>query len=102
VSPGLFEDQDEIDHRQPEPAFRLGREHADDAHRFELVPESWDPTCRIRPRLTYVRGGALLGQEVTHGVAVRELIVGEGEPHRRGKPSTRSAITLRWISFVPA
>ena len=101
---GLLEDQHEIDHREPEPPARLGREHADHAHLRELVPEPGNAPSRVRPSLADVRGRALLFQELTHRVAKRELVVGESEPHgqRLGIPSTRSAITLRWISFVPA
>ena len=45
---------------------------------------------------------ALDDDEVAFRDAVRDLVVGEGEPHRRGSPSTRSAAMFRWISFVPA
>ncbi|GIU89706.1 MAG: hypothetical protein KatS3mg010_0805 [Acidimicrobiia bacterium] len=49
-----------------------------------------------------LRGRALLREQLAQPVAQLELVGGEGEPHRRGSPSTRSATTLRWISFVPA
>ena len=101
---GLLEDEHEIDHREAEPAARLRREHSDDAHVGELLPEAGDTAGRVRPGGANVRGRAFLLQQLTHRVAKRDVIVGEREAHgqRRGIPSTRSAITLRWISFVPA
>ncbi len=100
----LLEDQYEVDHREPEPAVRFGREHADDAHLRELVPQTGNPTGLVRPRGAYVCGRALLVEELAYRVAERDLVLGERESHRQrlGSPSTRSAITLRWISFVPA
>src|SRR5665213_1081520 len=85
-----------------EAAVRLGGEHADHAHPGELFPQSRDPTAGIRPGGAHVRGRAFLLEQLPHCVAERELIVGEAESHvqRRGNPSTRSAITLRWISLV--
>ena len=49
-------------------------------------------------------GGHSFVEQVAHRVAERELVVGEREAHRHflGSPSTRSAMTLRWISLVPA
>ena len=104
VTARLLEDEHEVDHREPEPAARLRREHSDHAHVGELLPEAGiRPVC-VRPRGADVRGRALLLEELAHRVAERDLIVGEREAHRQrlGSPSTRSAITLRWISLVPA
>jgi hypothetical protein len=48
--------------------------------------------------------GALAREEVPHGVAEQPLVFGEVESHGYflGSPRMRSAITFRWISFVPA
>ena len=40
----------------------------------------------VGPRGPHDLGRALLGEEVAHRVAERELVVGRGEPHRRGSP----------------
>jgi hypothetical protein len=104
ASSRLLEDEHDIHHVHAHTAARLGQQHADDAHLGELVPEPRDATGLVRPRFAHVRGGAPALQQLAHRVAERELVVGEGEAHDYflGRPRTRSAITLRWISFVPA
>ena len=57
--------------------------------------------------------GALADEEVAHGLLQQPLVFGEVELHDarrhrtvfsyfRGMPRMRSAMMLRWISFVPA
>ena len=72
------------------------------------VPGLWEQLADmgvvglVGPRRAHVRGRALLREQIAQRVAQGELLLGEREPHARGRPSTRSAITLRWISLVPA
>ena len=104
-SSGLFEHEHEVDKREPEPSCRLRGEHADHAHGGELIPETGHTAGGVRPRGAHVRRRAFVDEEVAGRVADRELLFGEGEVHGcyfRGRPRTRSAITLRWISLVPA
>ena len=54
----------EVDHREAEPAARFRREHADDAHLGELLPQAGDAAGLVRPRGAHVRGRALLVEEV--------------------------------------
>ncbi len=70
------------------------------ASRLSHTPRSSSPAGASHAART-TAGVALLGEEVAHGVAERELVVGEPEPHR-GSPRRRSAAMLRWISLVPA
>ena len=49
------------------------------------TPRSSSPARRV-PRGAHHRRRALLGQQVAHRVAERDLVVGPGEPHRRGSP----------------
>jgi hypothetical protein len=57
------------------------------------------------PQLAQPRRRRLLLEELAREIPDGELLVGEIEIHRgyfRGRPSTRSAMMLRWISLVPA
>jgi hypothetical protein len=100
----LLDHADEVDLGEAHAALVLGHEQGDDAHLDQAVPKAGHASV-AGPGLAQPLGRALLGQQLGHGFAEGDLVVGEGEVHRsyfRGSPSTRSATTLRWISFVPA
>ena len=94
-------------------AFLLGDGGLREASVGDLV-RSIDPTRRLFavtpgepaggrvPRRPHDGGSRLLRQQLAHRVTEGPLILRQGEPHRRGSPSTRSAAMFRWISLVPA
>ena len=101
----LLEQQHEVELVQPEPARGLGRGQADTPIAASAAHAPGSDRRRSSTRRARRSGGHSFVEQVAHRVAERELVVGEGEAHRRyflGRPSTRSATTLRWISFVPA
>ena len=101
----LLEHEHEVELRATQSAIGIGREHPEHSHVGELRPHRVGTARGVAPRRADDRGRALFFEQVAHSVAERELVVGECEPHGAqalGSPSTRSAITLRWISFVPA
>src|SRR5439155_6757551 len=104
MTAGLLEQQHGVDEAQAQAARAFGNEQADDPDVDELLPEPGHAPGVVGPRLADVTRRALLREQVTKRVAERELVVGEREPHRQrlGSPRTRSAMTLRWISLVPA
>src|SRR5262249_21284593 len=93
----LFEREHEVDRAAAEPAMRLGDEKAEHAELGQSRPG--EVVARTNRRR---RTGA--PQRFAHAVPKGELLVAKREMHRhlRGRPSTRSAMTLRWISLVPA
>ena len=107
--PASSKHQNQVEQPEPQPAVgspgRRARPHPS--------PPGWS-TGRSGPPATAKAarrslGRALLGQHLVDGVAEFALLGGEGEvhvgpdvPQPRGRPSMRSATTLRWISLVPA
>src|SRR5206468_3855434 len=89
---------------EAEPALLLGDGEARDPELGELAPELGRAPRIALPERADAGRRALAGEEVAHRLLERQLVVVEEEAHRgyRGRPSRRSAITLRWISFVPA
>ena len=85
----FFEDRHQVD------LGHAAREHVDHAHLAQLRP----PFAR-EPRARGFRRTFLL-EQLAHRAREQLLIGGRLESHR-GRPSTRSATMLRWISFVPA
>ena len=86
----FFEDRHQVD------LGHAAREHVDNAHLTQLRPPfGGEPRARGLRR-------TLLLQQLAHGAREQLLVGGRLESHDRGKPSTRSATMLRWISFVPA
>src|SRR5204863_5009917 len=101
----LLEHEHEVDLVEPEATERLRRDDTEHSHLGERSPRRRASAGRRAPCTAHRRRRAFLAQQIAHGIAQRELLVGEGEVHRgylRGRPSTRSATTLRWISLVPA
>ncbi len=102
----LLEQQHEVELGQAETAEGLGHLDPEHAHLGQRRPHVGQATVVVDPRVAHLLGLALLVEQVAHGVAEQDLVVGEGEAHRSayflGRPSTRSAMTLRWISLVPA
>ena len=77
----------------------------DDAHLGELRPQSRRGRPVVVPRGAHDLGRALLGQQVAHGVAKASWSSVKAKriaATSAGRPSTRSAMMLRWISLVPA
>ena len=89
-SPCFFEDRHQVD------LGHAAREHVDHAHLAELRPP-FGRESRARGL-----GRTFLLQQLAHRAREQLLVGGRLESHDRGKPSTRSATMLRWISFVPA
>ena len=101
----LLEQQDRVDDAEAHPAGVLRSEDADDAHVGELLPQRRAVGPAVLPQRAQVGGGELLREQVAETVGEQELVVGESEAHRQtpfGSCRTRSAMMLRWISFVPA
>ncbi len=104
---GFLEHRDHVDFGQAQPAAASVSERVEHADVDQRLPRPGQPArCRLA-RGSQRSAIAVRRERVAHRVAEGELVVGEGEAHDaclyfRGRPSTRSAITLRWISFVPA
>ena len=106
---GLLEQQHQVELVHAQPAVRLGHSEPDHAHLGQRRPHRRRRTVGAVVGASHAGahrvGRALLGQQVAHRVAEQQLVVGEGEAHGGyflGRPSTRSATMLRWISLVPA
>jgi hypothetical protein len=85
-------------------AVRVGHECAREPDVGQLLPEVGRAPGLGPPRRAHALGRALRAQEVAHGLLEQQRVLAEAEVHRQslGMPRMRSAITLRWISFVPA
>jgi hypothetical protein len=100
---GLFEHQHRVDLVAAEPAVRLGHQQAQHAELGQLAPQLRRVRAAGVPLLAHVGGRALGLEEIPGRLLEQELLLAEGEVHGYlGSPSRRSAITLRWISLVPA
>ena len=108
--PGLFEDTDQVDVVQAQPIVGLGDHQR---RRTQLGQDGPAVGGLLGPaRLVGQLEGAqlvdvALGVEHrAHALAQLVLLLGESEIHewpvQRGRPSSRSPTTLRWISLVPA
>ena len=80
----------------------LGDQQREDSLLGKRLPQRASPGARLRaaPHLR----GQLAVEQLADGCGELPLILGEPEPHGQllGRPSTRSATRLRWISLVPA
>ncbi len=87
------------------PAGGLGGGEADDAGGRQGVPQAGHGPGVVLPGVAHRRRRALVGEDVADGVGEEDLVLGEAEVHGAyflGRPRTRSAMMLRWISLVPA
>ena len=105
--PEFLERQHEVEGRHVEAAVRLRGGDAEHPGGGKGLPESGDTTVGVLPGGPHRRWRALIGEDVPDGLGEHHLVVGEGElhgpvPYFLGRPSTRSAMMLRWISLVPA
>jgi hypothetical protein len=105
VAPECLERDDEVHLAGIETAALLGDEQPGDAELGEAVPQLQPrPGVALGPGPDHT-GGVGTGEQVVEDLGEALLLLGEREPHRRGsfgRPRTRSATMLRWISLVPA
>ena len=104
---GLLERQHQRHLVETEPARTLGHQHAQDAELGERRPARRDRApCSLLPDGAHRGRRTDALEHAADAVAEAELLLVEREMHAvgqsRGRPSTRSAMTLRWISLVPA
>ena len=98
-------DQRRFDQPQPEAALRLRHDQPGQPHLDQPAPDR-----RVAPAFGIEApqhlGAVRALEEGAHAVAQLDLVLGEREVHQpapmRGRPSSRSAMMLRWISFDPA
>ena len=101
---GFLERQHHLQLGERQAAVLFGNEHAEHTHLRELAPQLGRAAGFGFPRGTDRIGRHLACEERTDALLKALLVFGEEKIHDQalGRPSSRSAITLRWISFVPA
>ncbi len=108
-APGLLEQRHDVARVEAEAAALLGHGRAEHAHLGELPPHAQRAVRLLldaRPSRADDRRRALaleqLAQRRRAAPPARRSGRSASSAHFRGRPSTRSATMLRWISFVPA
>ena len=103
-APGLLQEKDEIDLVHSHSIVLLRDQKARHADLGQAGPELGRATGLGLPERPNPLRCALGLEEVVHGVPQQQLIFGEVKTHGQllGSPRIRSAMTLRWISLVPA
>ncbi|MNE95541.1 hypothetical protein D3C80_1936410 [compost metagenome] len=97
-------DQDEVGLVQTQAALGLGDHDADQAQVHHGGPARLIKGVAAIHQAAQVRARAFGPQQAADNLGDGLLFVGEGEIHDQplGRPSRRSAMMLRWISFDPA
>ena len=104
-APAFDRDQRRIEQAEAKPAGAFGDAQAGQAHVDEPLP---DRRVAVRPGVEAAQhvGAVRAGEIGAHRIGKFELVGGEQQVHQpaptRGRPSRRSAVILRWISFDPA
>ena len=99
----LFEHQDRVELGQPEAARVFRHQQAEDPRLCQRLPDLPAAARSLGAARAHL-GRQLRGQDLAYRPGQLSLIGGESETHQAplGSRRTRSATTLRWISFVPA
>ena len=105
---GLFHQHGQVEHAQPEAVVVLADQQAGPAQIRHLGPERFGRGGAIGhiQHAAQFGAGPLLAEKLARRIAQENLFFVETEvhgcaPYLRGRPSTRSAMTLRKISDVP-
>jgi hypothetical protein len=104
AAPDLLEQQRGFRKAVAGPTRLLGERETEPAKGRRLAPERLVDGRLGHHHLPDAGGCLAIGEDATDGVADRFLLGTEGQIHvapQRGRPSTRSPMMLRWISFVP-
>ena len=104
MQPGaeFFEDDAGLDHRHAGTVVFRRHEQAGGAQVGETAPDRLGGTGRVVEQRADMPGDRrLFGKKASHGVAQRDLLVGQLQVHDRGNPRTRWAVMFLLICVVP-
>ena len=86
----------------PAPSYSGRHEQSGGAQVGEPAPHRLGGAGRIVEQRADMSGdGSFFGEKASHGVAQRDLLVGQLEVHERGNPRTRWAVMFLLIWVVP-
>ena len=101
-APSSSRDDAGLDHRHAGTVVLRRHEQAGGAQVGETSPDHLGCSGRVVEQRADMSGdGSLLGKKASHGVAQRDLLVGQLQVHERGNPRTRWAVMFLLICVVP-